>query len=112
MYQCQAAAGHAALLTLFNRLARFLALAIMPLFVFDGPNRPAFKKRMAPPNRHLSMQKQFKQLIDAFGFKWTDVCQLFSCMNNCRNDFAGPRRGRSRTCLSVSFRTDSSSSYR
>lgn len=65
--------------TLFFRLARLLALPILPLFVFDGPNRPKFKrgKRIAG-HKESWMVSGMKQIINAYGFEHHTVCQISS----------------------------------
>ena len=67
----QAARGGAnpAIRTLFYRLVRLLSLPIRPIFVFDGPNKPLFKrnKRSAARGDGLATAMA-KRLINLFGF--------------------------------------------
>ena len=67
-YQCQAAQGgeNPALRTFYFRLCRLLALGIRAVLVFDGAERPSFKrgKRKRAPNKMTS----FRRLAQLFGF--------------------------------------------
>lgn len=71
-FQHQAARGgtNAAIRTLFYRLARFLGTPIQPIFVFDGPHKPPFKrgKNSARGSNTTISQAQAKTLIGLFGF--------------------------------------------
>ncbi|KAK7746803.1 hypothetical protein SLS53_001991 [Cytospora paraplurivora] len=75
-FQAQAARGGAnpAIRTLFYRLVRLLSLSIVPLFVFDGPNKPLFKrnKRSRGPGDSVSIAMA-KRLIRLFGFHMHDA---------------------------------------
>lgn len=75
-FQAQAARGGAnpAIRTLFYRLVRLLSLSIVPLFVFDGPNKPLFKrnKRSRGPGDSVSAAMA-KHLIRHFGFHIHDA---------------------------------------
>ncbi|KAK0658292.1 hypothetical protein QBC41DRAFT_351419 [Cercophora samala] len=78
-FQIQAARGgsNPAIRTLFFRLVRLLSLAIQPLFVFDGPNKPAFKrnKRAGGPRGagHMVATSMAKRMIKLFGFAIHDA---------------------------------------
>ncbi|KAK4175723.1 hypothetical protein QBC36DRAFT_354105 [Triangularia setosa] len=78
-FQIQAARGSSnpAIRTLFFRLVRLLSLAIQPLFVFDGPNKPAFKrnKRAGGPRGagHMVATSMAKRMIKLFGFAIHDA---------------------------------------
>ncbi|KAK2746628.1 hypothetical protein FQN57_002972 [Myotisia sp. PD_48] len=74
LFQVQAGQGgyNPALRTLFFRLARLISLPIHPIFVFDGPNRPKFKRgklvsryRDGGPQIALS-----KKLIELFAYPY------------------------------------------
>ena len=59
--------------TLYYRLLRLLSLSIQPLFVFDGPNKPPFK-RGVKTNPHAAAASAYfsqhtKELISLFGFQ-------------------------------------------
>ncbi|ROV95141.1 hypothetical protein VSDG_05821 [Cytospora chrysosperma] len=75
-FQAQAARGGAnpAIRTLFYRLVRLLSLSIVPLFVFDGPNKPLFKrnKRSRGPGDSVSVAMA-KRLLGHFGFHTHDA---------------------------------------
>ncbi|KAK8217521.1 hypothetical protein M8818_001279 [Zalaria obscura] len=74
LFQIQAGQGgsNPALRTFYYRLLRLLSLNIHPLFVFDGPNKPLFKrnKRVGGPGVKVSSVPEFlaKQLLKQFGF--------------------------------------------
>jgi hypothetical protein len=54
--------------TLFYKMAHLLNSCIVPVFVFDGPRRPAIKRnRRVRQGAHWLMQ-DLCELIDAFGF--------------------------------------------
>lgn len=63
-----------AIRTLFYRLVRLLSLTIAPIFVFDGPNKPAFKrgKRSRGPGDTVSVAMA-KRLFRLFGFAIHDA---------------------------------------
>ncbi|OQO06667.1 hypothetical protein B0A48_08454 [Cryoendolithus antarcticus] len=74
LFQILAASGgsNPALRTFYYRLLRLLSLNIHPLFVFDGPNKPAWKrgKRVGGPGVRVANVPEFlaKQLLKQFGF--------------------------------------------
>ncbi|KAI3617857.1 hypothetical protein CBS9595_003766 [Malassezia furfur] len=57
-----------ALRALFFRLARLLRLPIVPVFVLDGAQRPAFKRDAAVYTGTHAIQEQFSAMLDAFRF--------------------------------------------
>ncbi|KKY37285.1 putative flap structure-specific endonuclease [Diaporthe ampelina] len=75
-YQAQAARGGAnpAVRTLFYRLVRLLSLSIVPILVFDGPNKPVFKrnKRSRGPGDRVSVAMA-KRMVKLFGFHIHDA---------------------------------------
>ncbi|KAF3766366.1 PIN domain-like protein, partial [Cryphonectria parasitica EP155] len=76
-FQAQAARGgaHPAIRTLFYRLVRLLSLTVHPIFVFDGPNKPAFKRHRRSrrgPGDTVSASMA-KRLIRLFGFAVHDA---------------------------------------
>ncbi|KAK1084635.1 hypothetical protein LTR33_002543 [Friedmanniomyces endolithicus] len=76
LFQIQSGKGgsNPALRTFYYRLLRLLSLGIYPLFVFDGPNKPLFKrnKRVGGPGVRVVNVPEFlaKQLLKQFGFPW------------------------------------------
>lgn len=74
LFQIQSGKGgsNPALRTFYYRLLRLLSLNIHPLFVFDGPNKPLFKrnKRVGGPGVRVASVPEFlaKQLLKQFGF--------------------------------------------
>ncbi|MCJ1425162.1 hypothetical protein MMC29_003050 [Sticta canariensis] len=70
-FQIQSGKGgnNPALRTLYYRLLRLLSLGIQPLFVFDGPNRPPFKRNVKTNQHGVSLPNYLsKQLLKLFGF--------------------------------------------
>ena len=70
-FQIQSAKGgkNPALRTLYYRLLRLLTLVIQPLFVFDGPNKPPFKRNaQVRPQGPFVTDYLIKQLLQLFGF--------------------------------------------
>lgn len=58
-----------ALRTLYYRLLKLLLLGIKPLFVFDGPNKPPFKRNKKTGFHGASLPNYLaKQLLKLFGF--------------------------------------------
>ncbi|KAK3949417.1 hypothetical protein QBC32DRAFT_378746 [Pseudoneurospora amorphoporcata] len=77
-FQILAARGgsNPAVRTLFYRLVRLLGHAIQPLFVFDGPNKPAFKRNKRSysyGNSHGVADAMAKRMIRLFGFQCHDA---------------------------------------
>ncbi|KAK4142794.1 uncharacterized protein C8A04DRAFT_29561 [Dichotomopilus funicola] len=75
-FQVQAGRGgsNPAIRTLFYRLVRLLGLAIDPIFVFDGPNKPAFKRgKRSSRNGDTVATAMGKRLIRYFGFAAHDA---------------------------------------
>ncbi|KAK4504112.1 hypothetical protein PRZ48_005027 [Zasmidium cellare] len=76
LFQIQAGKGgsNPALRTFYYRLLRLLSFNIHPLFVFDGPNKPLFKrnKKVGGPGVRVASVPEFlaKQLLKQFGFPW------------------------------------------
>lgn len=75
LFQAQAGRGGAnpELRTLFYRLARLVALPVHPLFVFDGPERPAYKRGKLIQRSGNAAGHVFslaKRLIELFRFPW------------------------------------------
>ncbi|MCJ1300885.1 hypothetical protein MMC08_003684 [Hypocenomyce scalaris] len=72
-FQVQSGKGgsNPALRTLYYRLIRLLSCSIQPLFVFDGPNKPPFKRNVRT-NPHTVSLPNFlaKQMLDLFGFPY------------------------------------------
>lgn len=58
-----------ALRTFYYRLLRLIALSIHPVFVFDGPNKPPFKRnKRTGPNVASIPEFLAKQLLKQFGY--------------------------------------------
>ncbi|KAI4168385.1 MAG: hypothetical protein LQ343_006470 [Gyalolechia ehrenbergii] len=72
-FQTQAGQGgsNPALRTLYYRLVRLLSLSIKPLFVFDGSNKPPFKRNIKTGSLGSQLPNFItKQLLDVFGFPY------------------------------------------
>ncbi|KAF2690246.1 hypothetical protein K458DRAFT_383371 [Lentithecium fluviatile CBS 122367] len=70
LFQIQASKGgtNPALRTFYYRLLRLIALSIHPIFVFDGPNKPPFKRnKRTGPNVASIPEFLAKQLLKQFG---------------------------------------------
>ena len=75
-FQTQSGQGgkNPALRILYYRLLKLLALAIQPLFIFDGPERPTFKRGVKiAPNVNCLDNLLTKRLLDDFGFPYHDA---------------------------------------
>ncbi|KAI4643069.1 hypothetical protein J4E93_007138 [Alternaria ventricosa] len=71
LFQIQASKGgtNPALRTFYYRLLRLISLAIHPVFVFDGPNKPPFKRnKRTGPNVASIPEFLAKQLLKQFGY--------------------------------------------
>ncbi|KAL8696458.1 MAG: hypothetical protein Q9201_007646 [Fulgogasparrea decipioides] len=72
-FQTQAGKGgsNPAVRTLYYRLLRLLSLSIRPLFIFDGPNKPLFKRNVKITPYGASLPNFItKQLLQLFGFPY------------------------------------------
>lgn len=72
-FQIQSGQGgkNPALRTFYYRLLRLLALSIQPLFVFDGPHKPPFKRgRKVAPGAACRGNVLTKELLKHFGFPY------------------------------------------
>lgn len=70
-FQIQSGRGgsNPALRTLYYRLLRLLVLGVQPLFVFDGANKPPFKRNARTGTQGASLPNYLtKQLLKLFGF--------------------------------------------
>ncbi|KAH8168954.1 XPG i-region domain-containing protein [Sarocladium implicatum] len=74
-FQTQAARGgtNPAIRTLFYRLTRLLSTPIQPIFVFDGPHKPAIKRNKRSGRGDGVATAQAKRLIRLFGFAVHDA---------------------------------------
>ncbi|GKT78982.1 flap structure-specific endonuclease [Colletotrichum tofieldiae] len=74
-FQTQAARGgtNPAIRTLFYRLVRLLGLGIQPIFVFDGPHKPAFKRNKRSGRGDGVATAMAKRAIRLFGFPIHDA---------------------------------------
>jgi holliday junction resolvase YEN1 len=60
-----------AIRVLFYRLCRLSTLPIIPIFVFDGPNRPKMKRGInVKTGKAHWLSSPLKKFIEAFGFFW------------------------------------------
>jgi holliday junction resolvase YEN1 len=70
-FQTQASQGgsNPAIRTLYYRLVRFLSTSIQPLFIFDGPHKPPFKRNKRTGQHGATVSNLLtKQLLKLFGF--------------------------------------------
>ncbi|KAF2432939.1 hypothetical protein EJ08DRAFT_694976 [Tothia fuscella] len=71
LFQIQSGKGgsNPALRTFYYRLLRLISISVHPLFVFDGPNKPPFKRnKRTGPNVASIPEFLAKQLLKQFGF--------------------------------------------
>ena len=59
--------------TLFFRCATLMRSPFLPLFVFDGPKRPDFKRGKKVNKTANKLIPSMKQIIEAFGFEHCTV---------------------------------------
>ncbi|KAJ7783931.1 PIN domain-like protein [Mycena maculata] len=59
---------------LFYKLAGLLHIPIRVVFVFDGPNRPEYKRNTRVITHGHPLTASFQQLIRDFGYHWHTVC--------------------------------------
>ncbi|KAG8846462.1 hypothetical protein FRB96_001986 [Tulasnella sp. 330] len=59
--------------TMFFRMARLLEVPFLPVFVFDGPERPKFKRGKKVSGRQHWMEDGVKKMATAFGFQWWEA---------------------------------------
>jgi len=72
-FQIQSGKGgkNPALRTLYYRLIKLLALSIQPLFVFDGLNKPPFKRNVKTNSHSASLPSMLaKTMLELFGFPY------------------------------------------
>ena len=68
---------------LFYRLANLLHMCTIPVFVFDGPNRPSEKRGKKVIAKPHWLTTRFKEFINAFGFFVHDVSPWSSHTHSC-----------------------------
>ncbi|KXN86679.1 hypothetical protein AN958_09763 [Leucoagaricus sp. SymC.cos] len=56
--------------TLFFRCATLMKAPFLPLFVFDGPKRPEFKRGKKINKAGNKLIPGMKRIVEAFGFEW------------------------------------------
>ncbi|PBK80429.1 PIN domain-like protein, partial [Armillaria gallica] len=59
--------------SLFKRLGCLFHHPIHPLFVFDGPHRPVYKRKKKVDKTVDWLAADFKRLLDGFGFPYWDA---------------------------------------
>ena len=63
---------------LFYRLCWLLTLPVIPVFVFDGPDRPKVKRGVnVKTGKPHWLSPPFKKFIEVFGFFWYMVSFTF-----------------------------------
>ncbi|KAJ6533689.1 PIN domain-like protein [Mycena capillaripes] len=58
------------LVALFARCSRLFRLPFIPIFVFDGPERPDIKRGKVIRGNDHPLTESFKLMLDGFGFRW------------------------------------------
>jgi Holliday junction resolvase YEN1 len=82
--------------TLFFRCATLMKAPFLPLFVFDGPKRPDFKRGKRINKSTNKLITGMKTIVEAFGFEWRTVrCPYFNPALSYGHSslILGPRRG-------------------
>lgn len=80
---------------LFFRLLNLMKLPILPLFVFDGRERPRIKRgsKLGKTGSH-NLNKKMKEMLDIFGMEWREVSPWCSGRFARKAEhFEGQRRG-------------------
>jgi Holliday junction resolvase YEN1 len=70
-FQTQAGQGgsNPAIRTFYYRLLRLLSLSVQPIFIFDGPHKPPFKRNKKSGHHGASVPNMLtKQMLKLFGF--------------------------------------------
>lgn len=62
------------LYTIVSKLLHLARTPLVPVFVFDGPNRPIVKRGKHVKVREHWLVESFKAFADALGFYTLDVC--------------------------------------
>ena len=86
--------------TLFFRLAHLLCYPITVIFVFDGPERPDYKRGTEVKKKEHWVVKDLSELIKGFRYKFHTVCAFHLSLtnHNIYFEYLGPGGSRSRTC--------------
>ncbi|KAJ6622743.1 PIN domain-like protein [Mycena sp. CBHHK59/15] len=58
------------LVALFSRCSRLFRLPFIPIFVFDGPERPSMKRGKVIRGNDHWLTSSFQLMLDGFGFEW------------------------------------------
>ncbi|KAJ7872008.1 PIN domain-like protein [Mycena olivaceomarginata] len=58
------------LAALLSRCSRLFRLPFIPIFVFDGPERPRFKRSKVIRGNDHWLASSFQLMLDGFGFEW------------------------------------------
>ncbi|KAF8170851.1 PIN domain-like protein [Mycena galopus ATCC 62051] len=58
------------LVALFSRCSRLFRLPFIPIFVFDGPERPRVKRGKVIRGNDHWLTRDFQLMLDCFGFEW------------------------------------------
>ena len=62
--------------TIFYKITSLLQHPILPIFVFDGPDKPGFKRNQRIAGgfgTSDSRSREFKALLDELGLEWWNV---------------------------------------
>ncbi|KAJ7236083.1 PIN domain-like protein [Mycena haematopus] len=58
------------LVALFSRCSRLFRLPFIPIFVFDGPERPRVKRGKLIRGNDHPLARPFQSMLEGFGFQW------------------------------------------
>lgn len=95
--------------TLFFRCAKLMGTPLLPLFVFDGPKRPQWKRgKRVSTKKDSWLVTGMQNIINAFGYEWRYVrqpsCLASHCLRQHRRRRAKQRRN-SRTSTASALLT-------
>lgn len=76
---------NAELRTLFFKCTRLISMPFLPLFIYDGPERPQVKRGKVRGKRENWLVAESKKLLDAFGFPWRVVRSIFFHLSYLRH---------------------------
>ena len=68
------------LASLYANANKIINMTMFPVFVFDGPGRPALKRGVSVRGNAHWLEAGFKTMLTAFGFPYLDVSLSFHAL--------------------------------